>query len=453
MTTTAPASSRHRSGPRRNRRWLRAVLPFAVLLALITATVVAHLIEQPDPTDASFLSPVSSADDGADRLAARLAGNRVSVERQTSTSAALESARTGRPATLFVTTPELVYRQYLRQLTLVPAGTRVVLVAPDATTLSAAGVPITVAGSRWAAAAPEPACADPVAGAAGPAAVQRMRYDPAGTPAVRCYAGGMVRLERGDATVTVVGAADPFRNDRLDEHGNAALAVGLLSRTPRVIWLDLHERETPPRRTAPTGAPGQPVPGPGDESGEESPGDESGDGDQGPPPQEPPEQDGPDGALADSPLARAFPAQLWAVVFLLALAVIALAAASARRLGAPVSEPLPVRVRATETVQGHGRLYQRARARGPSLDVLRSAARHRIAEQLGMPLDSSTDAVAQRTAEHTGRSPEQVREVLDGAAPGTDDELVDAAIAVQHLVRDVAGPQARPQLPNEGDAP
>ena len=50
----------------------------------------------------------------------------------------------------------------------------------------------------------------------------------------------------------VVGATDPFRNDRLDEHDNSAFAAGLLAARPRLVWLDLHERYEPPTAPRPT---------------------------------------------------------------------------------------------------------------------------------------------------------------------------------------------------------
>ena len=53
-----------------------------------------------------------------------------------------------------------------------------------------------------------------------------------------------------------------------------------------------------------------------------------------------------------------------ALLLRLIVAAVLAAAARARRLGAPVAEPLPVLVPATETVTGRGRLYQRSRDRG-----------------------------------------------------------------------------------------
>jgi hypothetical protein len=264
--------------------------------------------------------------------------------------------------------------------------------------------------------------------------VLRWQYG-AGDSEFSCYEGGVVELVTDGPQVTLVGASDPFRNDRQDEWNNAGFATGLLSRGDRVVWLDLHEREEPP--------PDDPVPGIGEEPGYDPRDDESGeeqtdggDGQGG-------DEEGEDGGAEERPqsggegeseeqstLAQAFPPSFWAAVLLLALALLAFAAASARRLGAPVPEPLPARVRAAETVRGLGGLYRRARARDASLSTVRAAAVRRLAVHFGLPPDSDVDTVA-------ARLPEQQRAVLTDALVEGDEDLVDRAAAVQRLVRQV----------------
>jgi len=448
----------------KRRRWLRFALPFAVVAGLTTMTVVAHVVQQPDPTDASFLSPGSDAGDGARRLAERLGRDGVQVQVRTTSADALAAASSGAPATVFVTTPGLVHPYYLDLLASLPEQVRVVLVAPDADELRSAGFSIAVGGPRWTAAAPQPGCAADFATAAGPAAALRRVYDATGYQPVRCYADGLVEFRTPRASMTLIGAADPFRNDRADEHGNAALAVGLLARSPRVIWLDLHERERAPESAPPTEEPDDPEeidePGsgegdqPGDGTSQDDPdggspageqGDDQG-GDQGGG-----EAQGGGNPIGDSPLARAFPPAVWATLALLVLAAIALAAASARRLGAPVAEPLPARVRASETVRGLGGLYSRARARGTSLVTLQTAARLRLAEHFGLPGDTPMDELAERVAAQTGQPVTEVRHVLGGGIEDSDEELTRAATTVQNLVRHVTGQQNWQQAPDEGN--
>ncbi len=430
---------------RRGRRWLRAVIPAAVVAVLIAVTLAVHAGQQPDPSEPSFLSPVSDAGDGGARLAARLAQRGVTVDRRTSTPEATAAAVDDGDATLFVTAPGMAHPGYLADLRMIPPSTRIVLVAPTARALAATGVTVPLTGPRWTAAAPQPGCAEPFATA--PAAVLRWRYGPVGDARFRCYGDGVVEVDGGGPPVTLVGASDPFRNDRLDEHGNAAFAVGLLARSSRVVWLDLHEPEQPPAVTGEDGAdPGEdPRPDPERPPDEETP--DPGDDEPAPPEDAPPA----DGAAAQNPLRRAFPPAFWATALVLALAVLALAAASARRLGTPVAEPLPTPVRAAETVRGLGGLYRRARARDASLHTVQAAAVQRLAAHFGMPSDSGVDDVAERAAGHAGAPPHEMRALLGGGVEDTDEDLAAKAAAVQSLVRHVTEQGTRQQGIDEGN--
>ncbi len=423
----------------RRLRWLRAVTPMAAVLVLIGVTIGVHRAQQADPTEATFLSPVSDAGDGAAGLAARLTRQGVTVDRRTSTPEAIAAVVADGDATLFVAAPELVHPDYLAELRLIPPATRIVLVAPTSGALAAAGVPVPVAGPRWTAAAPEPGCAESFATA--PAAVLRWRFGPTGGERFRCYADAVVELDDGGPPVTLVGAADPFRNDRLDEHGNARFAVGLLARSSRVVWLDLHEREQlPPGPDGTATDPGpEPEPDPDRTGREPYPDDDEsppGGGEDEPAGGEPPP---PAEAAPENQLFRAFPPAFWATVLVLVLAALALAAASARRLGTPVAEPLPTPVRAAETVRGLGGLYRRAHARDASLGTLQAAAVKRLAGHFGLPADSGVEDVSERVAAHVGWPPHQVRALLGGGVEDTDEDLAAKAAAVQNLVRQVTG--------------
>ncbi|KUL30968.1 DUF4350 domain-containing protein [Actinoplanes awajinensis] len=420
------------------RRRLRVVVPFMVLIALVSTTLIVHATQQPDPADSDFLSPVSSAGIGSGVLAGRLGERGVTVDRQTGLTAALtELWRGGDPATLFVTTPDLADLDRLSRPGAIPPLTRVVVVAPSEESLVTSAWPLHVLGTRWTTGVAAPGCADPVASTAGPAAVNWRRYTP--DTGASCYGDALLTVAAGGVAVTVVGSPDPFRNDRIAEHGNAALAVGLLAQTSRVVWLDLHQREVtlepspspsstrpepessssaPDARPRPTGAPQQ------------TPGDPAA-----PPPVAQPDE--------PNPLTEAFPAAFWATLLLVALALLALAAAAARRLGTPVAEPLLSRVPSNETMLGHARLYQRGRARGASLDLLRGAARRRLAAHLGLPVG----ATLARIAEQSGLEEDDVREVLAGVHPDNDSELIEAALAVQQLERDITSPDEGVQQP------
>lgn len=413
------------------KRWLKAALPPALAAGLVVTTLVMHSVQQPDPSEPSFLSPVSDADDGAAQLAGALTRQGVPIERRTSTPEAIAAATSIRGATLFIPAPEMVRPEYLDDLRIIPPSTRVVLVAPDRSAMASVGAYVPQAGPRWTAAAPGPGCDEPFA--TGPAAVARYRYAPAAAQTLRCYDGAVVEMDTGGPLVTLVGASDPFRNDRQGEWDNAAFAAGLLGRGGRVVWLDLHEREKPP--------PADPVPGEGDpydeDEGEGPPGD-SGEGDGDGRGEGEGQQPQPQSQQEDEPsLTDAFPPSFWAAALLLALALLAFAAASARRLGAPVAEPLPARVRAAETVRGLGGLYRRAGARDASLSTVQAAAVRRLAAHFGVAPE--LDPVCARVAAHLGAQPHEVRAVLGGPAEDTDEDLAAQAAAVQRLVRDILG--------------
>ncbi|MGN9915460.1 DUF4350 domain-containing protein [Micromonospora palomenae] len=473
MTATAAppaAPSTTPAAPRRRRRWHRLVIPFALAAALLTITVVTHAVDQPDNTERGYLSPVATNDDGGSRLAEALRGQGVTVQRETDTLRALLALDTG-PATLFVPAPELLHPDTVGALGDLPAGRRLVLVDPSLRVLESVDLPVVRADRRWATRAVAPdadgvPCPLPEAARAGTAAAQLQRYaPPAGFANTlrTCYSGGLVHLPWA-ADVVVIGAGDPFRNDRIGEWGNQALATGLLGGHGRVVWLDLDGPAPPPHfgtgssgepAWSPTpggsttygsgdgngGRPGDGYPGGSGDSGDPSEGDDPSAGD---------EQDQGQGQPPDrqNPLWAAFPAWFWALLVQLALAALLVVLWRARRLGPPVAEPLPVRVRSAETVLGRARLYQRARARGPAADTLRAAALDRLAARLNLPATTPPAEVAALVAARTGGTTDEAHELLYGGEPSSDAELLALARSLDRVTRTVAAP---PDHPTEGD--
>jgi hypothetical protein len=422
---------------RRSRRWLRLVVPYAIVLFLLLVSVIAYVIEEPDPEDSAYLSPVSTADIGASELAGQLRSRGITVERQTSTAAALRSAHRG-DATLFVTTPGLVHTLYLRMLKLMPASTTVVVVRPDNKTMRRAGLPGRVTGDRWAATTAAPGCGYGPAVDAGVTGVHRATYK-SGVVLERCYGDSLVRASYHATTVTFVGSADPFRNDRIGEHGNARLAVGLLAGAPRVVWLDLHDEERGPRvhDENAQGLDESPAPadlGPGSPDPDFPVPDPDGTRREGRPDR--PDDEEPT-ASEEPSVFDLFPAAAWTVLALIAVAALFAAAARARRLGAPVPEPLPVLVPTTETVTGRGRLYERSRDRGAALAVLRRAARDRITHALDLPPDAERATLVPAVAAQTGFDINHVDILLFGPDPETNEDLVHLASALEILVETV----------------
>lgn len=418
--TRQPATSAHAvptPGNRVPRRFVRGAVPFAVVLAVFLASGILWWVEQLDPSDPAYLSPVSAEQPGSRALANLLAARGVTIDRVTSTPQALNSAAEG-DSTLFITTPGLVWTGYLRDLPALPDTTRIVLVAPGSHTLSLLGLPVTQTGDRWAPGTVAPGCALPEATAAGAATALVNRYATTGQPARhRCYDGGLLSFgsdagDRVGGRLDVIGAAEPFTNDRLGDAGNAALAIGLLSAHPKLIWLDLHETERRPARPA---TPDRDRPDP--EYNDSNDDDEADDADEN-----------------AWPLLDILPPWMVAVFAQLLLAAVLCALWQARRLGAPVGEPLPVVVRSAETVEGRARLYQRANARGPALAALRAGALRRLAPALDLPGDAPADTVVAVLAARTGWPADEVHDILYGSDPADDAALKHAAARLDLLV-------------------
>ncbi|MGR6317391.1 DUF4350 domain-containing protein [Micromonospora soli] len=410
---------------RPGRRRHRVLIPLGLAGLLIVATLVCHAVDQPDPADRGFLSPVATGDDGGSRLAEALRGQGVTVRRESDTLRALAAAGPG-PTTLFVPAPELLRPATVAALTdELPSGSRLVLVDPSRRVLEGLGLPLLPAERRWATRVTAPdadgrPCPLAEATRAGTAAADRQRYAARGSgTAGRCYAGGLVRVP-WRVEVVVIGASDPFRNDRIDEWGNRALATGLLGGPRPLVWLDL-PGPAPGPSWSPTPADGGPHERTGGSGGTR--------------------QDRAEAPSSwDNPLWDAFPAWFWAMLVQLALAGLLVVLWRARRLGPPVAEPLPVTVRSAETVLGRARLYRRAGARATVAETLRTAARDRLLPRLNLPPDTPPTEVTARVAAHTGADPDRVAELLHGAAPTTDRELLELARDLDTLTRTVVHP-------------
>ncbi|MFI6077845.1 DUF4350 domain-containing protein [Actinoplanes sp. NPDC051343] len=455
MTTTAtrPSPAPAKTKRKRNWRWLRLATPIAVVIAVFVATAIIHGLQQAGPSDKDYLNPDSQAPIGSSRLAGALRGQGVTVTRVTTTYQASSALWARKDATLFVTAPGYTDVEHLTDPKWFPPGSRIVLVRPDDGFLTQTDWPASTAGERWAASAPAPGCALFTV----PAAVHKQYYK---TSAISCYRGGVVAFPVGRAAVELVGAADPFRNDRLDEHGNRAFALSLLGGNRQVIWLDLHNPDKWPTSDGPV-VTDRPAPdGPGDPTRDDSPeattgtpADGTGSGTAGP--GNTPSgggQDGqqrthqPDGQAQQARReADTFPPQVWAVILLVLLAGAAFAAASARRLGTPVAERLPSRVPANETMLGHARLYQRGGSRGPSLRILKQTARRRMTDHLGL----APTATDEELAAASGLAVERFAAVFTGNLRlRRDADLLAATRQLQDLLHDVI--HAAPGN-NEGD--
>lgn len=398
-------------------RWLRIVIPLAVVLALMVGTGIVHAVLEPDTSEAAYLSPERHEPTSAGELAERLRAKGITIRRETRSSDALMSTwKAAGEATLFIPAPEFVHPDYLWMLRLSPAKTRVVLVEPGVRQVFEAVPTLKKGSTRWATAVTEPGVGCTLT-TAGAAAVTRTRYS--GGFAAECYDHGLVSAHLDGIEFVVAGSADPFRSDRLSEHDNATLAVDLLGARKTLVWLDLHALEPNPKTYSedppgaggpiPSLAPGRERPRP-DASPHPAPSDEAG------------------GELdidwGSAPPPSPFPPWLVPTILMFLLVGLALALARGRRLGAPVTEPLPIDVPGAETAIGRGRLYRRAKARGATVEILRIEARRRIAEALKVPNDKESILSVRP----------QYEDLLYGPAPKDDEQMVRA---IEELLKEI----------------
>lgn len=372
-----------------------------VILVLLGGLAVALLQMRPQVTGA--LDPNDTGPDGAHALVALLTGRGQTVLRAGSVPAAAARARSGR-ATLVVTSPGLLSPGELAALARL--HTSLLLVAPTRAALAALAPAVTLAGPAPVRTVP-PRCGLPGARLAGAADMGGLALRTTAPSVWRCYptplAAGkgaapprfpsLVHYGTTGRLITVLGSGSALANQNLGADGNAALAMNLLGGSTRVVWL---------------------VPGP------------------------PPLLAVP--AHGGRSLGSLIPAPVYYVAIQLGIVVLLTAAWRMRRLGPLVTEPLPVTVRACETVEGHGRLYRSRRARDRAAAALRGAALGRIAARLGLPHGTPPQVASQDLAGRTGRGADEIEAILFGPAPPDDAALVRLATDLDALEGQVLTP-------------
>ncbi|MGA8329995.1 MAG: hypothetical protein WB777_11960, partial [Mycobacterium sp.] len=191
-------------------------------------------------------------------------------------------------------------------------------------------------------------------------------------------------------SVTVVGSTDFMTNGSLLRAGNAALAMNLAGAHPRLVWY----------------APQHPE----------------------------------GGSSGSATIYDLMPDSVTWVVVQLALTVLLVALWKGRRIGPLVAEDLPVVVRASETVEGRGRLYRSRRARDRAAQALRASTMQRILPRLGLRADVAAQTVAIVVAQRSNVSPEVLQHILFGPPPDTDTDLTELARALDDIERQVTHP-------------
>ncbi|GAA3735774.1 DUF4350 domain-containing protein [Leifsonia bigeumensis] len=396
-----------REAGRRARYWVIAVI------AALVIVVIGFLVMGAGSHGGPPLSPDNAAPEGSMALAEVLRDHGVTVTETDSILATRGAAGTPDDTTIFVVDDGgYLDGDQLRELERL--ASRLVIMTPGFDQLEAL--------------APEVAQAGTVSGLLeadcelGP--VERagtvtgdgtgFRIIARGADAVGCLDSGddvhsLVVVNRGQKQVSIVGLRDAFTNGQVADNGNAALALGILGEKPNLVWLLPSIAE----------------------------------------------------ANAGPDIAELTPEWIGPVMVLAILTTIAAAFWRGRRLGPLVVENLPVVVRASETMEGRARLYEKSSARLRALDALRIGTIDRLGTLCGLPRSASTDEVIHAVSAAVGRSDPQaasrVAALLRDTAPATDAELVrlsDELLVLERSVASVLRPepnQSKQAQPRTGE--
>ncbi|MDX2934536.1 DUF4350 domain-containing protein [Streptomyces ipomoeae] len=396
MTTEATLPSTSAS-PTAHQVWTRARGVVIAMVFLLAAAVVIAVIRSGDAH--GRLDP-RSADPQGSRAVAELLDDR-GVSTRVVTTLDEASAAADADTTLLIAVPDLLtdsQQSRLRTATEASGG-RTVLVAPDTPSVATLAPGVTADPVLSLDSTLTPRCDLPAARRAGSADLGGIRYRVTAPDADTCYPEhGRPTLVRvpapeGDGDTVVLGAPDILYNDRLDEQGNASLALQLLGSRPHLVWY---------------------LPSLSDDSA----------------------------ADADRSFFDLVPSGwLWGTLQLFIAAALA-ALWRARRLGPLVPEKLPVAIRASETVEGRARLYRKAGARDRAAAALRSTTRTRLAPLVGVPVSRAhtPEALLPALSTHLRGDGQALHTLLFGPPPGDDAALIALTDQLDALEREVRRP-------------
>jgi hypothetical protein len=375
LTTVAPQPVRDRAATRRTVVW-------AVTVAVLVLLVIVFTVVVSGRGNDVVLDPDSTAPDGARALAHVLQdhGGHVQVERRSADFAAAIGADF--TATVVVSRTDLLSSQDVELLrgSVVAAGRTLVLLQPDQDQLDALTPGVQARGAS----AQRAGSAD-----GGGEVFGAEQGDPRAASTVGCYpvdGDPSYLVVFGQGRTVLVGQPRVFTNADLADDGNAALAVGTLGGSGRVLWL---------------------VP------------------------------DGLGGSDQPSSLSSVLPRWVGWVALQLLLVVLVVMVWRGRRLGRLVTEPLPVVVRAVETTEGRARMYRRTRAQARAAWTLRDATITRLRHQSGLPRSATPADVVSVVAERVGIPRDDLTAMLLGPPPSDDAGLVRLAQILDQLDREV----------------
>jgi hypothetical protein len=368
------------------RRWLFWIAAGALLLVIAVVLLAARGAS----TGGVAFSATNAGPIGSKAVAEVLRQQGVTVAVPGTLAAAQSALRSAPAATLLLVDPD-GHLDDAQLRSLASLATHLVLLTPTYAQAATLAPGIGLAGTVGAASLTG-GCDLPAARAAGRVTGTGYGYRVVDGTAIGCFGSGkrvysVVDLQNAGQRVTVVGTSAAFSNEHVAERGNAALALTLLGDHDRLVWY------------LPTID---------------------------------------DAAGTGTSIAQLTPGWVGSVATLAIIVAFTAAFWRGRRLGPLVVENLPVVVRASETMEGRARLYQKGAARLHALDSLRIGTVARLATRCGLPRLASVDEVIAAAAAVAGRDPADVRSVLIGAEPASDRELVRLSDDLLDLERAVA---------------
>jgi hypothetical protein len=383
------------SSPTTRQLWTRTRGVVLALVLLLAAAVAIAAVR----SDARHgrLDPRSADPSGSRAVARLLADQGVSTRLVTTLGEAASAA--GPDTTLLIASPDLLTKrqQSLLRTATERSGGRTVLITPGPPSLGTLAPEVTADPAVGFDSTLSPRCGLPAARRAGSADTGGIRYSTTDPNADTCYpSDGLPTLLRvparsGGGDTVVIGAPDILFNDRLDEQGNASLALQLLGSRTHLVWY---------------------LPSLSDESATDA---------------------------GDQSFFDLLPSGwLWGTLQLFVAAALA-ALWRARRMGPLVPERLPVAIRASETAEGRARLYRKASARDRAAAALRSATRTRLAPLIGVPPAQAhaPETLLPALAAHVDGDSQALLPLLFGPPPRDDAALVSLADQLDALEREV----------------
>jgi len=393
MTMTTTAAVPRPLTPKR-RRW---VTPSIVVGVFLAATLAVTLLHPAGGGNTDDLDPANPGYSGAQGLAHVLRDHGVSVTVVRSQRELLDETVDGTSTVVITHTLRLSGRTARAALAHAAPAAGLILLDPDPEVTKGMGLPVDshLADLTKVAAA----CTGAEVGADFRLAHAGRAYTATrtGSGTTTCFpdkndgGGAMVGLPgaAGRPPVILLGDDTLIRNGTILDSDNAAIALHLFGQTNHLIWYvpslsDVAPSESSSRSIAPAWF-------------------------------------GPGSAVATS-----------AVVFLCLW--------RGRRLGRLVTEPLPVIVRAVETTESRGRMYRKSHDRARALAVLQLATRRRLTAYLGLSASSTVSSVAAAAGAVSGRSYQDVLDLLRSSVAHDDASLLELANNLFALEKEVRRP-------------